>query len=234
MKVHWHGHAFFELELASGARIAIDPFTADAGNPTTGTNASDLDVEAVLVTHGHGDHFGATLEIGKPVLAIHELMQYCAGKGLDDAAGTGGGGMNIGGTVELAGARITMLPAVHSGGCPGGDGPFLGNAGPPGSFLIDDGETRFYHMGDTALFGDMKHVIGEHFQPDIVAVPIGDVFTMGPKHAAIAVDWVGADACIPIHYDTFDPIQQDPDAFAKLAGKHADVHVIKPDSSMTY
>ncbi|MDX1610870.1 MAG: metal-dependent hydrolase [Candidatus Thermoplasmatota archaeon] len=234
MKLNFHGHAFFELELASGARIAIDPFTADAGNPLTQTQAADLDVEAVLLTHGHGDHFGATLDIGKPVLAIHEIMQYCASQGLEDAAGTGGGGMNIGGTVEVAGADVTMVPAIHSGGCPGHDGPFLGEGGHAAGFIIDDGETTLYHMGDTFLFGDMKMVLADLFDIDLALTPIGDVFTMGPEVAARAVDWVDADAAIPIHYDTFEPIQQDPTRFADAVTSGADVHVLKPDSSLTY
>ncbi len=233
MKLTWHGHAFFEIELASGHRIAIDPFTQETGNPLTSVTANDVDVDTVLLTHGHGDHFGATLDIGKPVLAIHEIMAFCNNHGLEDAAGTGGGGMNIGGTVNVGEARVTMVPAHHSSGCPGADGPFLGEGGDPAGFIIDDGETTFYHAGDTALFGDLKTVISDVFQPDLVALPIGDVFTMGPKHAAIAANWIDPDAVIPIHYDTFEPIEQDPDAFARDVDD-ADVHVMKPDSDLTY
>jgi L-ascorbate metabolism protein UlaG (beta-lactamase superfamily) len=232
MKLNWHGHAFFEVELATGARLAIDPFTSSAGNPVTTTEAEDVDADTVLVTHGHGDHFGATLDVGEPVLAIHEIANYVQEQGLEDAAGTGGG-MNLGGTVEVGGAEITMLPALHSSGCPGSDGPFMGEGGDPAGFIIDDGETTFYHTGDTALFGDLKTVVGEHFEPDLVALPIGDVFTMGPEAAAQAVDWIDPDACIPIHYDTFEPIEQDPDAFARQVDD-ADVHVLKPDSKLTY
>jgi L-ascorbate metabolism protein UlaG (beta-lactamase superfamily) len=232
MKLNWHGHAFFELELATGARLAIDPFTQSAGNGVTTTEADDVDADTVLVTHGHGDHFGATLDVGKPVLAVHEIANYVQEQGLEDAAGTGGG-MNMGGTVEVGGADVTMVPAHHSSGCPGADGPFMGEGGDPAGFVIDDGETTFYHMGDTALFGDLETVIGDYFDPDLVAVPIGDVFTMGPEAAAQAIDWVDPDACIPIHYDTFEPIEQDPDAFARQVSD-ADVHVLKPDSKLTY
>ncbi|PSG98343.1 metal-dependent hydrolase [Thermoplasmatales archaeon SW_10_69_26] len=232
MKLNWHGHAFFELELATGARFAVDPFTQSAGNPLTSTEADDVDVDTTLVTHGHGDHFGATLDVGEPVLAIHEVANYIQNQGLEDAAGTGGG-MNLGGTVEVGGADVTMVPALHSSGCPGAEGPFMGEGGDPAGFVIDDGETTFYHMGDTALFGDLKHVVGDHFDPDLVAVPIGDVFTMGPDAAATAIDWIDPDACIPIHYDTFGPIEQDPDAFAREVAS-ADVHVVKPDSTLTY
>lgn len=234
MKLHWHGHSFFELELATGARIAIDPFTADAGNATTQTDADDVDVEAVLLSHGHDDHFGATLDIGKPVVAIHEVTQFCVNQGLEDGAGTGGGGMNIGGTVDVGGADVTMVPAVHSSSCPGhGDGPFRGEGGHAAGFIIDDGETTLYHAGDTFLFGDMKHVLAELWDIDLALVPIGDVFTMNPEHAATAVDWLEADAAIPMHYNTFEPIKQDPDAFARTVDD-ADVHVLEPDKSLTF
>lgn len=236
MKLDWHGHAFFEVETATGAELAIDPFTSGAGNPLTDTTADDVDVDATLVTHGHGDHFGATPAIGAPVVAIHEVTQYCTTQGLDDGAGTGGGGMNIGGTVTVEGVDVTMVDAVHSSGCPGADGPFLGEGGDPAGFVLDDGETTFYHTGDTALFGDLKTVIGDRYDVDLMAVPIGDVFTMGPEDAAVAVEWVDPDACIPIHYDTFEPIEQDPHRFAKLVGERVstDVEVLEPDTSLTW
>jgi len=232
MKLNWNGHAFFEVELATGHRIAIDPFTAGAGNPVTGVEADDVEADTTVLTHAHGDHFGATLELGNPVLGIHEIANYVQEQGLEDAAGTGGG-MNMGGTVEVGGAEFTMVPAHHSSGCPGADGPFMGEGGDPAGFVIDDGETTFYHTGDTALFGDLKTVIADVFEPDLVALPIGDVFTMGPEHASIAVDWLDPDAVIPIHYDTFGPIEQDPHAFADRVDD-ADVHVLKPGSSLTY
>lgn len=97
-------------------------------------------------------------------------------------------------------------------------------------FVIDDGETRFYHAGDTGLFGDMKTVIGDVYSPDVAAVPIGDEVTMGPEYAAIAVDWLGIDAAFPMHYDTWPRIEQDPQEFADQA---SNIGVFTPDVGET-
>lgn len=231
LKITWHGHSFFELETATGLRLAIDPFTKAAGNPKTRTMPADVRADLVLVTHGHGDHFGSTLEIGKPIVAIYEIAQYAVSRGLKEA--TGAGGLNFGGSVTHRGTKITLVPAIHSSTLPGHDGhvPASGN---PGGFIIDDGDTKFYHAGDTFLFGDMKHVIAELFKPDVAALPIGDVFTMDPKQAGIAAQWLGVDAAFPMHYGTFAPIDVDPDLFVRATGKACDVHVPKVDETVTY
>lgn len=224
MKITWHGHAFFELETAQGKNIVIDPFTE---NPLTKTKPADLKPDLVLITHGHFDHSGSVLELDAPVLSIFEIATWLERKGREAT------GMNIGGSYRFGDIRIWMTPAVHSGGLPEEGTSTLGNGGASTGFLIDDGKTRFYHAGDTGLFGDMKHVIGEVMKPDVAALPIGDLFTMGPEHAAVAARWLGVKTAIPMHYNTFPPIEQDPQVFVDAVQGACDVKVMEPDTSIT-
>lgn len=226
MRITWHGHAFFVLETAKGTRIVIDPFV---DNPTTKVQVADLRPDLVLVTHGHSDHLGATLELKAPTVAIFELANYLRNNGIKDVLG-----MNIGGTVEKAGCRITMVQAIHSSGTPtvAATGNVYG--GDPCGFIIDDGVHVVYHAGDTALYGDMRTIVRDFLKPDIALLPIGDLFTMGPKQAAVATEWLGVAHVVPMHFNTFPPIAQDPAAFVKevAARCSAQVHIMTPDGSL--
>jgi len=221
MRVTWHGHSFFELE-AGGATVLVDPFLE--GNPGTDAEPGDFDADVVAVTHGHHDHAGDVPLFDAPVVCQPELAEYYGERGVDAT------GMNIGGTYEEAGVGFTMTKAFHSSGAPD-DGEFDRYAGTPAGFVVDDGETRFYHAGDTSLFGDMKTVIRDVYAPDAAAVPIGDHFTMDPGDAVKAVGWLGVDDAFPMHYDTFPPIEQDPDGFARRVDD-ATVHVPEPDETV--
>lgn len=221
MKITFRGHNFFEVET-KGTRIVIDPFHE---NGMTKVKPEDLKPDLVLLTHGHEDHTGCVLELDAPVVAVYEIAQWLERKGRKAV------GMNIGGFYEFAGIRIWMAPAVHSSGLPT-KGETLGNGGSPAGFVIDDGETRFYVMGDTGLFSDLKHVVRDLLKPHVVAVPIGDLFTMGPEHAAIAVEWLDVTVAIPCHYDTFQPIEQDPADFIQAVGDAAVVNVMQPDTTI--
>lgn len=224
MKVTWHGHAFFELETAQGKNLVIDPFT---DNPLTKTTPDDLRPDLVLVTHGHYDHSGAVAELQAPVLSIFEIATWLERQGREAV------GMNIGGSYRFGDIRITMTPALHSGGLPADEtASGLVNGGNSTGFVIDDGSTRFYHAGDTGLFGDMRHVIGEVLRPTVAALPIGDLFTMGPQHAGIAAKWLGVKLAIPMHYNTFPPIAQDPQDFVRAVDGACRVEVMAPDSSI--
>jgi L-ascorbate metabolism protein UlaG (beta-lactamase superfamily) len=220
MRVTWHGHSFFELE-ADGTTVLIDPFLD--GNPATDAEPGGFDADVVAVTHGHHDHAGDADRFDAPVVCQPELAGYYGEKGVEAT------GMNVGGTYE-DGVEFTMTKAFHSSGAPE-DGDFDRYGGTPAGFVVDDGETRFYHAGDTSLFGDMKTVVRDVYAPDAAAVPIGDRFTMGPHDAATAVDWLGVDEAFPMHYDTFPPIEQDPVEFADTVDG-ARVHVPEPGETV--
>jgi len=180
----------------------------------------------VAVTHGHADHMGAAVTLKRPTVAINEVAKYLKSKGIPAE------GMNIGGTITVEGVAFHMVQAVHSSwieeagiGCNGG-----GAAG----FVIGMEGKRVYHAGDTALFSDMK-LIGELCHPDVALLPIGGRFTMGPEEAMIAAQYIGAPLVIPIHYDTWPVIRQDPGLFRAALQRTTGirVNILAPGESLT-
>ncbi|MDY6779893.1 MAG: metal-dependent hydrolase [Halobacteria archaeon] len=218
MEITWYGHSFFEVVTSNGTEVLVDPFITD--NPTNDVSPDEFDPDVVAVTHGHFDHLADAPAFDAPVVCQPEITEWLADQGHEDAVG-----FNVGGTYEHDGVSFTMVQAFHSSGTPGESEDFEGYGGTPAGYVIDDGDTTFYHSGDTALFGDMKTVVRDVYEPDVAAVPIGDHFTMGPEDAATAVGWLGVDDALPMHYDTFPPIEQDPDEFAEATD--ADVTVLE-------
>jgi L-ascorbate metabolism protein UlaG (beta-lactamase superfamily) len=225
MQITWYGHSAFRLDFA-GKAVLIDPFFT--GNPAFVSDkaAAVRNVSHVLLTHGHGDHVGDTLDIartnGATVTANYDLCMWLAGKGLEKF-----NPMNTGGTTDLGGFTVTLVRADHSSGDIADGMPiYLGN--PCGMIVKAPGEPTVYHMGDTDVFGDMG-LIAEIHQPKIAMVPMGDRFTMGPKTAALAVKrFFELVAVIPCHYGSFPIIEKNADAFvAEMAG-HA-TKVIVPE-----
>lgn len=208
MKITYYGHSCILVEEA-GKRVIIDPFLT--GNPTANMAAEDVKVDAVLLTHGHSDHFGDTITIAKqndcPVVAVYELAEYCHNQG------TKAHHMNIGGSHQFDGFKVKYTLAFHSSSLEV-DGKTI-YMGEPAGILLTMGDKTIYHAGDTALFGDMK-IIGELNKVDLAILPIGDGLTMGPEDAAIAAQWVQAKKVIPVHYNTFPGIKQDANSFADL------------------
>ncbi|MCH9806405.1 MAG: metal-dependent hydrolase [Alphaproteobacteria bacterium] len=218
MKLIWYGHSCFRLETAS-SNILIDPFltgnaTFEASGIATETVTSG--VSHVLITHGHGDHVGDTVEIAKQtgatVVTNYDLCMWLAKQGIEKFEP-----MNTGGTVDLGDFRASLVRADHSAGLVEQDVGFpLGSAN---GFVVtpDDGPV-ILHMGDTDIFTDME-LIDEIYEPDIGLVPIGDRFTMGAKTAALACDrFFDFEIVIPCHYGTFPIIDQTADEFIEEMG----------------
>ncbi|MBI2980944.1 MAG: metal-dependent hydrolase [Deltaproteobacteria bacterium] len=216
MTITYFGHSCFLIEGRKG-KVVIDPFFK--GNPHVRVNPAEILCNAVLVTHGHQDHFGDAVEISMknhvPVIGVYELVQHCIKQG------TSGHGMNIGGSFHFDFGEVTLTPALHSCGC--ADGTYLGN--PCGFILKMDGRT-VYHAGDTGLSMEMK-LVSESHNIDIALLPIGDNYTMGPADAAKAVESLKPKVVVPMHYNTFPEIEQDPADFEDKVGDLARVKIMK-------
>ncbi len=225
MKITFHGQSCFVVE-GDGHRVVIDPFLT--GNPTAVAKPEDIQVEAVLLTHGHGDHIQDAESIAKAndafIIAPFELAGYFHGKGCKIEP------MHLGGKRKFSFGTVKMTLAFHGSGLETENG--IGNAGHPCGYLLTIGGKTLYHAGDTALFGDMK-IIGELNSIDVALLPIGDNFTMGPEDAVYAAEWLRAKLTVPMHYNTFPLIEQDPEAFvAALNERNLKGHVLKPGESL--
>jgi L-ascorbate metabolism protein UlaG (beta-lactamase superfamily) len=216
MRITWLGHSAFLLEGTQ--KVLIDPFLS--GNPNAAKKPEEVQADIIFVTHGHGDHLGDAVEIAKknnaPIVCIHELSVILSKMGVNAI------GMNIGGTAKFDEVKITMVNAVHSADF--GEEPI--SAGAPAGGIVEMDGLRVYHTGDTDVFLDMK-LIGELYKPDVMLVPIGDYYTMGITGAVKAVELVKPKVAIPMHYNTFPVINQNPEDFKKAVEKRGlDVKIV--------
>ncbi|MBI4514143.1 MAG: metal-dependent hydrolase [Gemmatimonadetes bacterium] len=222
-KITFHGHACFHIDAKDGTRIVIDPFLT--GNPLADVKPNDLGaVHYILLTHGHGDHLGDTIAIAKrtgaTVISTFEIVSFLQEKGVSKIHP-----LHIGGGYNFPFGRVKMTPALHGGMIDGDTGKYTTV---PGGFLVHVDGKAIYHAGDTALIADMQLLAG---QVDTALLPIGDNFTMGPEDAVRAVEMIQPKVVIPMHYNTFDVIRQDPQAFARRVGSQAKVVILKPGES---
>ncbi|ALK06683.1 MAG: metal-dependent hydrolase [Methanosarcina sp. 795] len=225
MKITWLGHSAFLLEAEK--RLLIDPFIS--GNPMAPCTPEELNPDVLVITHGHQDHLGDAIEIGKRtgcrIISIHEVANYIKSKGVFAE------GMNKGGTMNVEGIKLTMTNALHSSSIDASGFSFDG--GSPAGFIIQINGRTIYHAGDTGVFGDMQ-LIGELYEPEIALLPIGGHFTMGIKEAVKAVELIRPKIAIPMHYNTFDVISQDPLEFQQSVESKTSTKVIimKPGESI--
>ena len=221
MKITWLGHSAFRMETGSSV-VLIDPFIT--GNPVFEASGMSADAAKegathVVLTHGHDDHVGDTVDIcsstGAKLVTYFELAMYLNGKGVEAVDPT-----NPGGTVDQGDFDVSFVKAYHSSSTIVDGVPvYLGN--PCGIVIRTTDGKSLYHMGDTEIFGDMA-LINEIFAPQVGLVPIGDRFTMGARTAAMACKkFFNFSTVIPIHYGTFPIIDQTPDKFlAEMEGQN--------------
>ncbi|MDQ3857104.1 MAG: metal-dependent hydrolase [Actinomycetota bacterium] len=213
VSVTWLGHATFRIDSPGGKRIYLDPWLSNPSFPEGEPEPDRIDVMAI--THGHSDHVGEAVELGKrfspQVVAIFELAAWLESQGV---AGAASGGMNKGGTQDVDGIRFTMTNAVHSSGFSGNGEPVY--LGEPAGFVIQfENGTKLYFAGDTAVMSDMQ-LIGRLYEPAVAVLPVGDHFTMGPREAALAVELLGVNRMLASHYGTFPLLTGTPEECRKL------------------
>ncbi|MFN3193682.1 MAG: metal-dependent hydrolase [Aureliella sp.] len=226
MKLTWHGHATWALEIGSH-KLIIDPFFND--NPSASCSADDVEADFVLLTHGHFDHVADAASIAKrcqaKLVANYEIATWFnTNHGIEDPIG-----MNLGGGVDLPFGRVIMTLAWHSSQLP--DGSYGGN---PGGFIVEAEGKRVYFAGDTALFSDMKLLASKPI--DVAVLPIGDLFTMGPDDSIDATKLLSPKLVLPAHYNTWPPIEQNAEQWASRVSAETDAEprVLKVTESLEF
>ena len=222
--VRFLGQSCFELK-AGDTTVLTDPFLT--GNPLAAASADEVEPNVILLTHGHQDHFGDTIDIAKrtgaTVVAITELADELS-ESVENVLDP-----NLGGTVGFDWGWVKLVPAFHTATSP------KGTPHSPAGLLIHIGDRLIYHLGDTALFSDMKLVARRGDQVDLALVPIGGHFTMDRYDAVTAVEFINPSQTIPIHYGTFPPVETDAQAFksdVEQAG-FSEVLVLNPGDTHT-
>lgn len=225
LAITWLGHSTFVITTPGGRVIVTDPWLD--GNPMCPPDRKRIEsADLILVSHGHSDHAADVVSVsratGAPIVAVYELALWLEKKGLHNVRA-----MGIGGTISVAGLKVTMVPAVHTSSVVEGDATvYLGAA--VGFVVRLENDQAIYFAGDTALFGDMQ-LIREMHAPDIAFLPIGDHFTMGPETAAVACRMLGVRQVVPMHYGTFPVLTGTPDRLKALVDPFGiDVLVLKP------
>lgn len=215
VEVTWHGHATLSIK-SGGDTIVVDPFFTD--NPAAKTKAADVNPDYILISHGHGDHVGDALDIARRtnalVISNFEISGWFSQHGHENVHA-----QHIGGGYQHPFGHVKLTIAFHGSGLP--DGAY---GGMPAGFLLTLEGKKLYIAADTALYSDMKLIGAAGL--DLAIVPIGDNFTMGPSDALKAVQFLEPKVVIPYHYNTWEAIQQDPNAWAQEVQANSDSQVV--------
>ena len=229
-KLTWLGHSTFKITTPGGKVILVDPWVT--GNPACPEPLKKFDrVDIMLITHGHFDHFADVVALArahKPqIVAIFETCLWLQSKDIPDTLP-----MSKGGTQKVGEIEVTMVQAIHSNSIDD-DGKIVYGGEPCGYVIRLPGGLSVYHTGDTAVFGDMK-LIGELYAPELACLPIGDLFTMSPREAALAIRLLSVRQVVPMHYGTFPALTGTPEALRDLTQDIAglEIHALKPGESL--
>ncbi len=228
----WLGHNSFKLVTRSNRTILLDPWVE--GNPATPKDLKTFDkIDIMTITHGHADHMSDAVTLAKKfkptVVCNHEIHLYLTKKGVQNTSP-----MNKGGTQEVGGLKFTMVHATHSGGIEDGSQVVYGGEAAGFVITLEDG-TRIYNAGDTAVHMDMQ-LIGELYQPEIALLPIGGLYTMSPREAAVAARMLRPRYIVPTHYGTFPALSGTPDQLRealKAQDVDAEVVALRPGETLS-
>jgi L-ascorbate metabolism protein UlaG (beta-lactamase superfamily) len=230
VQLTWLGHATFRFDTSDGKRVYVDPWLSNPKIPESEKEPERIDV--IALTHGHGDHVGETIELVQKhdpvVVAPVELADWLVGvkeavsqEKIRDP--------NKGGTVDVDGVKITLTHAQHSSSI--WDEDHIQYTGEPVGLVIDAGGAKLYFAGDTNVFGDMQ-LIKRLYEPDVAILPIGGHFTMDPREAAVALEFLGVSKCVPCHYGTFPLLAGTPDELRELAPSGVEIVEMQPGETV--
>jgi len=231
-RITYLGHSAFRVVTAGGEQILIDPFLSQ--NPQTPENLKTVgECDTILLTHGHFDHMGDTIQIAKDtgatVVANFEIFSYLQSQGVENSMP-----LQKGGTAQVGGVKVTGTHAIHSSSIQLEDGSSIYGGEPMGLVIEFESGFKLYHAGDTAVFGDMS-LIADLYAPELALLPIGNQVVMSPFEAAHAARLLGVDHIVPIHYGTFPFIPGTPEEFQQHLDQIAPnvtVHVMQPGEDL--
>jgi L-ascorbate metabolism protein UlaG (beta-lactamase superfamily) len=229
-KITWLGHSTFKITTPSGKVVLLDPWIT--GNPSCPDALRKFErVDVTLISHGHGDHMSDAVSLAKQfrpqIVCNYEIHLWLTTKGVKNTCP-----MNKGGTQKVGEIEVTMTHAFHSSGIED-DGKVIYGGEPAGYVVTLPGGLKLYHAGDTALFGDMK-LIGEIHAPEVACLPIGDLYTMGPREAAKAIRLLNVKHVIPMHFGTFPVLTGTPSALREITQDISglEIHALKPGETL--